>query len=132
MNILSIIGISLTILVISIFIKKYSPEFFVIFIICAVCFLFFFIIPCIKELLQEFQKAINIYNISNKFQTTIIKIIGISIVSQFASDICKDSGNTSIADSISIFGRISILISSIPIFKELIHLVINLLKESSI
>ena len=99
---------------------------------CSICFLFFLVIPYIKELIKEFQIALNLYNISSKFQATIIKIIGISIVSQFASDICKDSGNTSISDSISTFGRISILISSVPIFKELIHLVINLLKEPSI
>lgn len=129
MNILSIIGITLIILVISIFMKRYSPEFYLIFNICSISILFILVIPYIKDIISEFQNLFYISNISNNFQKIILKVIGICIVSQIASDICKDSGNLAIANSMSIFGKLSIIFSSMSIFKEFVNLMINLLKE---
>ena len=38
----------------------------------------------------------------------IVKIVGISYISEFASDICRDSGYAAIGNQIQIFGKLSI------------------------
>ena len=128
MNINSIIGISLIVLVISTLLKKYSPEFFVIFIILSSIFFLIFTMPAIQNIISEFESFIDISFGTIKFKTILLKILGICIISQIASDVCKDSGNISIANSISLFGKISILASSIPIFKCFFDIITNIFK----
>lgn len=128
MNIISIVGISLIILVISTLLKKYSPEFFVIFITLSSIFFLIFMIPSVQKIVSEFESFIDISFGIIKFKYVLLKILGICIISQIAYDICKDSGNTSIANNISLFGKISILISSIPIFKCFFEIITNIFK----
>lgn len=50
---------------------------------------------------------------------TLIKALGISIAMQITGDICKDAGETAIAERVALFGRCEILILTMPIIKEL-------------
>ncbi len=51
---------------------------------------------------------------------TLIKIIGITYIAEFASDLCKDAGYQTIAGQIQIFGKLSVLAISIPILTALL------------
>lgn len=51
---------------------------------------------------------------------TLMKIIGITYIAEFASDLCKDAGYQTIAGQIQIFGKLSILAVSIPILTALL------------
>lgn len=39
----------------------------------------------------------------------LLKIIGITYIAEFASDLCKDAGYTTIAGQIQMFGKLSVL-----------------------
>ncbi|MDL2287094.1 hypothetical protein LJB90_00825 [Eubacteriales bacterium OttesenSCG-928-G02] len=54
------------------------------------------------------------------YYTVMIKALGIAIICQFASEICKDCGENSIANKIELAGKISILLLSVPIIETLI------------
>lgn len=51
---------------------------------------------------------------------TLMKIIGITYIAEFAADLCKDAGYQTIAGQIQIFGKLSVLAVSIPILTALI------------
>ena len=53
----------------------------------------------------------------------LLKIIGITYLADFASNICKDAGYSAIAGQIEIFGTISILAISSPIILALLEAV---------
>jgi stage III sporulation protein AD len=44
----------------------------------------------------------------------LLKLLGITYVSEFASSICRDAGHSSLAGQIELFAKISILALSIP------------------
>ena len=50
----------------------------------------------------------------------LMKIIGITYIAEFASDLCKDAGYQTIAGQIQIFGKMSVLAVSIPILTALL------------
>jgi stage III sporulation protein AD len=56
----------------------------------------------------------------------LIKILGISYICEFSADICKDSGFTAISNQIQIFGKLSILVVSMPIFMNLLNTIWDL------
>jgi stage III sporulation protein AD len=51
---------------------------------------------------------------------TLLKIVGITYIAEFASDLCKDAGYQTIAGQIQIFGKLSVLMVSIPILTALL------------
>lgn len=51
---------------------------------------------------------------------TLLKIVGITYIAEFASDLCKDAGYQTIAGQIQIFGKLSVLAVSIPILTALL------------
>ena len=66
-------------------------------------------------------------SINKEFITLLIKITGIAILTEFAVSICKDSGESAIANKIDLGGKIIIISISIPIITALLELVINIL-----
>ena len=52
---------------------------------------------------------------------TLLKIIGITYIAEFASDLCKDAGYQTVAGQIQIFGKLSVLTVSIPILSALLQ-----------
>lgn len=54
---------------------------------------------------------------------TLIKIVGITYIAEFASDLCKDAGYQAVAGQIQMFGKLSVLTVSIPILTALLDTV---------
>ena len=46
---------------------------------------------------------------------TLIKIVGITYIAEFASDLCKDAGYQAVAGQIQMFGKRLVLTVSIPV-----------------
>lgn len=54
-------------------------------------------------------------NLDSSYIGTLVKMIGITYTSEFASSICKDAGYQTIAVQIEIFGKLMILVLSVPV-----------------
>jgi len=72
----------------------------------------------IINVMAEIQSYIRI---SSVYMSTLLKIIGITYIAEFASGICKDAGFAAIANQIEIFGKLTILAVSMPIVLALLE-----------
>ena len=54
---------------------------------------------------------------------TLIKIIGITYLAEFASDLCKDAGYQTVAGQIQVFGKLSVLAVSVPVLTALLDMI---------
>lgn len=51
----------------------------------------------------------------------ILKMLGITYIAEFASDVCKDCGYGNVATQIQLFGKVSILALSMPVLLALLE-----------
>lgn len=127
MEIIQIIGIGLTGVIIAGILKEYKPE-FKIYVSIVVGIVIFFLAA---DKLSEFINLIHILssklNISSSFINILLKITEISILTEFAVSICKDSGESAIASKIDLGGKILILSMSVPIIMSLLETLLKLL-----
>ena len=65
--------------------------------------------------------------INNQFLTLLIKITGIAFLTEFAVSICKDSGETAIANKMDMGGKVVIVSMSIPIISGLLETIVEVL-----
>jgi stage III sporulation protein AD len=73
------------------------------------------------------QKIASNANVNLIYVETILKIIGIAYIAEFAAQITKDAGQGAIASKIELGGKILILAMAIPILTVLIETIIQLI-----
>lgn len=105
MDIIKIIGIGLISLVITIIVKQYKPEFAVYISLIAGALILMLVFDKLSEVIKLLNNLASKSAINSKFISLLIKITGIAILTEFAVSICKDSGETAIANKMDIGGK---------------------------
>ena len=83
--------------------------------------LFFYVISKVGVIVETINKVQSYISISNSYIEALIKMVGITYISELTSSICKDAGYNSVSGQIEIFGKISILAVSMPIILSLME-----------
>ncbi len=74
------------------------------------------------ELMIGAMKEIGRYiRLDQAYIGTLIKMLGITYIAEFAAGICKDGGYQTIAAQIEIFGKLAVMVLSIPILMTLLN-----------
>ena len=114
----ALIGIVVTL--IALLFKKTKEE-FAILISIAGCFLIMSLaIPKLQIIIDAIDKIQAYISINENYVVILIKIIGITLVSELASNICKDCNFNGIANQIELFGKLTILATGMPILMALL------------
>lgn len=71
-------------------------------------------------LVEMMQRIGGYINIDSVYINTLLKMLGITYVSELSSSICKDAGYQTIAGQIEIFGKLAIFVLSMPILLALL------------
>ena len=87
----------------------------------ATCILiFFYAIDKLTFLTQTLETLKNYIALKDSYLSILLKIIGITYIADFSSNVCKDAGYSAIAGQIEIFGKISIFVVSAPVLMALL------------
>ncbi len=62
------------------------------------------------------------------YVTMMLKVLGISIVTQVVCDICRDNGESALASQTEIASKIMVLAMLLPLFQTVIQIVTGLVK----
>ena len=96
MDIIKIIGVGLIALIIIIIVKQYRPEFTMYVSVAAGIIILLLVMDKLSAIINLLTNLANRTSINNEFIFLLIKITGIAILTEFASSVCKDSGETAI------------------------------------
>ena len=80
----------------------------------------------IFNIIESLRAICSRTNIDIAFFETILKIIGVSYMTQLACQTAEDSGQKAIATKIDFAGKIAIIILSIPILQSIIDILLEL------
>lgn len=127
MEIVKIIGIAFLALIIVIILKQYKPEFAIYASILAGSVILFISLGKLSGIINLLEDISSKTAINGEFLSILIKITGIAFLTEFAVSVCKDSGETAIANKVDMGGKIIIVAISIPIVSALLETVIKIL-----
>ena len=83
--------------------------------------IFFFGIRKFQYVVDMFQGLTNYIGINETYIKIILKMIGIAYLSEFTATICRDAGQNAIAGQVDFFGKISMIIVSLPVLQSLLE-----------
>lgn len=118
-----IIKVSLIVLVyifLAVILKPYRPEYIFLLRICSVALIFVFIADDISEFIAKILTAFSVFNIEPIHIKLLIKVTGITIVTDFIYDNLLDQGEKTIADIVAVSSKFIILFLAMPMLNSLI------------
>ena len=77
--------------------------------------IFFSVLEKIETIAEVIRKIGTYISVDDMYMGTLFKMLGITYVAEFASNICKDAGYQTIARQIEIFGKLAIMVLSFPV-----------------
>ena len=126
-SVLKIIGIGLIALMAIIILKQYKPDFVLYISIIAGIIIIFLIIDKLQGIIDLLKSISSKSGINSQFLVLLLKITGIAFLTEFAINLCKDSGEGAIASKIELGSKIVIVSASIPIISSLLDVILKLL-----
>ena len=115
----AVIGITAVILAVQI--KTLRPEYSTYLILGAGVIIAGLAISRLGVILETIRTIGTYMDIQNIYLGTLMKMVGVAYIAEFASGICKDAGFASLGVQVEMFGKLSILVISSPILLALLE-----------
>ena len=117
-GVIGIVGV-----ILAVWFKTIKPEYGIMISVVVCIFIFGYSLLRISDIIEIVDRLSGMTSISK----ILLKITGITFVSEISSDIAKDCGYLAVANQVQIFGKLTVLVVSLPVFTELIYAVTSLL-----
>lgn len=127
MDIVKVVGIGLVTLIISIVLKEVKKEYAIYAVLIGGILLLTASFGTIKEIVNFLSKISEKTSYNSEFIGLLLKITGISILVEYTVSICKDSGESAIANKVDFAGKVIIISLSIPIINLTLTTLLSLL-----
>ncbi len=127
MEIMQIAGLGIIATILIVILKETKPEFALLLSIVTGVIIFIMIVPQLVYVVDTISGLSSRANVDISYFNTIVKIIGMAYLVEFASQISRDAGQNSIAMKIELGGKVLIMVLAIPILLALMDLIIKIL-----
>ena len=107
--------------ILAVWLKGIKAEYSVWITVIAGVFLGIFAAAKLETIVEELVFLQTFLSSYSSYFKLLIKIIGITYLAEFSSGLCKDAGYQAIAVQIEMFGKLTILVLSMPILVALLR-----------
>lgn len=127
MNIAAVCGIAIVCAVLSLVIKKHNSEVAFALQICGCVIILLWVLGEASGAVGQIKELTEEFSVNLQYVEIVLKALGICFIAEFANDCCKDSGCTALGNNVLLCGKVMILITALPMFKDLLSLALGLL-----
>ena len=100
--------------------KALKPDYSVYLCLGVSLLIFSFVAEKLSVIMDGLEAVQNCLPLKAGYLQILMKIVGITYIAEFASDLCKDAGYQTVAGQVQIFGKLSVLAVSIPVLTALL------------
>ncbi|MDO5110914.1 MAG: SpoIIIAC/SpoIIIAD family protein [Clostridia bacterium] len=122
MTVVKLLGIALLACVAAVILRAYKQELVVPFVVAAGGVLLLSALETLTGIFSTLRTAFERYGIDVRYMGVAIKVIGIAYLIQFASNICKDAGESALSGKVELVGRVLILSVSVPVILDILDI----------
>jgi len=128
MNVYTIVALCVVVCVAILLLKNQNPS---IGFILSVSFSVVILILCFPKLNSIFHTLSNISEkagIETSLFKILIKSLGITYITEWGVNICKDAGQNALSSKVELFGKIGVVIIILPIVEQILENIISIIK----
>ena len=124
---MSVIGVALVTTFAVMILKPQKPELASVVSIAGGVIVLLMFVDSLSGVIDGFSSIVQRSGISSEVFSALLRIIGIGFLTEFASNICSDAGNNTMAQKVSLAGKVMILVLALPIIDNLLQILIGIL-----
>ncbi|MEG1447752.1 MAG: SpoIIIAC/SpoIIIAD family protein [Oscillospiraceae bacterium] len=128
MNIFSLTGLCLTAIFVCLLLRQYRPEYSLFISLGVGAVILLSVLSDLKPIIASINDFFGRTGLPRGYITILLKSLGICYITELGTDICKDAGESAIATKLEIAGKISVIAISMPLFGDIISIVVSLIQ----
>lgn len=121
MTIVQAAVLGITAVVLAVQVKTLRPEYSVYLILTAGLVIAYLGVSRLELIIETLKNVGGLIHVRGIYLGTLLKMVGITYIAEFASGICKDAGFSALGTQVEMFGKLSILAVSVPILSALLE-----------
>ena len=102
--------------------KQIKPEFALLLKFAVLLLLGFLVFSEVSDAVFEIFSFGERVSIDSEMLKILLKALGLCLVAQIASDVCKDCGESALSTSVELVGKLSIVLMALPVAAQLIEI----------
>lgn len=106
--------------VLALILGQYRPEFRMLVTAAVTLLLMAMVLEQLSPVLEQLRSTMELTGLTGDYAAILFKAVGICLLTQLAEDVCRDSGESSIASKIELAGRAAILLTAMPLIQEVL------------
>ena len=106
--------------VLALILGQYRPEFRMLVTAAVTLLLMAMVLEQLSPVLEQLRSTMELTGLTGDYAAILFKAVGICLLTQLAGDVCRDSGESSIASKIGLAGRAAILLTAMPLIQEVL------------
>lgn len=107
--------------------KELKPDFAVLVSVAFGVAVLLYMRDPISKVISVFNEIAERSGIDNELLSSAVKVMGISLIAEFAASVCADAGQSAIAARVEAAGKITILALALPIITNMLDLIFSVL-----
>lgn len=123
----AIIGVCMLAAVATLFIKRYAPEYALLVSVVSGAAILVFLLALASGVLSDAEEIFNVSDLDNSLFLLVLKALGICYLTDFGADTCRDFGQTSLASKVELAGKISVVVLTLPLIKQILSAAVELI-----
>ena len=121
-----IAGISLAALILGMFLRRHNKTVSLLLIMFACAAVFFESISSLSEIVDSLNELASGMGEISSYMKIMFKVLGIALITQIISDICRDSGESALAGQTEVAAKILIVTLILPLLQAVVEVITGL------
>jgi len=124
-EIIRIVAFALIAAFMSMVLREYKPFYAAMVAVVAGVLIFLRVVTYLSSLISYLTEMTLQTSISLVYLNTLLRIIGIAYIAEFASQICRDAGESVIAGKVEFAGKLLILVLAMPLLTAVLETILK-------
>ena len=124
---IQIAGVAIIGTVIAVLMRQYKPEYAAAVGLITALLILGIAFQWIEPLVERLQEIIEGSGLPVEYGEIVLKALGICVLAQFATDTCRDAGETAIASKVEFAAKLAVLWIALPLFDRLLSIAMVLI-----
>lgn len=127
MNIFSICVFAVVTVIMYVTLKPKNGEIALMLIISCSTIILVLVLSEVSSVVKQINQIIALSQIDGNYVVILLKVIGICLITEFAVNTCKDAGSNTLANNLSLAGKIMVTVTALPLYSDILSTVMSLM-----
>lgn len=129
MNITSVLGLCVIASMLSLLLISYRAEYSMVIVLLAGIFVVLLCIGYISPAIADIKTLLSRTGLPLSQFKIALKALGICYITQFAAELCRDFGQTSLASKAELVGKCAVFVLSVPLLRAVVEIALSFIGD---